>query len=178
MKKSLKILVTVILPIVALGLSGTAIYLDHVHFKESIRQTQYAMEIEKQHYEELTKPHAQHEEIYNKLCRLDNRIETYRSLISPLRYPEEEIDNLLRILNNVERLRDDADEAWRYEDYDKAEKLINDAYYSLADIPLPAEAAPPSVVAPLISWSLIGGIVAAVICIGLVVWFIFARRRE
>jgi len=136
-RKAFKVIITLVFPIAAIILSIIAISLDHIHFKESIALSEYAIEVERQHYEELTKPHTQHEEIYDKLSRLDKKIETYRTLISPPAYPNEEIDNLLHILNDAERLRDDADDAWRYKDYDKAEKLINDAYDSLAKIPTP-----------------------------------------
>ena len=176
-RKALKIIVMFVFPVTALIVSGIAIYLDHIHFKESIELSQYAIETEKQHYEELTKPHTQHEEIYDKLSRLDNEIETYRNIYSPLIYPEEEIDNLLDILNHVERLRNEADEAWRYRDYDKADKLINEAYNELAKIPLPMPA-PPVPPVPAFSWWLVGVIVAVFIGIGLVVWFMVARRRE
>ena len=171
-RKAFKVIITLIFPIVAIILSIIAISLDHIHFKESIALSEYAIEVERQHYEELTKPHTQHEEIYDKLSRLDKKIETYRTLISPPAYPNEEIDNLLHILNDAERLRDDADEAWRRKDYDKADTLTNDAYNSLAKIPLPMPSPTP------ISWWIIIAVIAGTILCGVGVAFIIRAKSR
>jgi len=204
LKKLLKISVTAIIPLAALGFSGVAIYIDDVHFKDSlkesqkqsqyaIQQSQYAIQIETERFEELTIPHTQHEEIYDKLNRLDREMENAEAVIRERASLGETTIDLQDILRNAETVRDGADKAWRHKYYGEADKFINEAYDFLAEIPgpptVPVPAPPPDIVIPpapapamptvQITWLLLGGVAVAAIIIGIIVWFIaFHEQRE
>ncbi|MBU2535880.1 MAG: hypothetical protein KKD83_06930 [Chloroflexi bacterium] len=194
MKKLLQILVIAIIPLAALGFSGVAIYLDNIHFKESLQQTQRAMETEQKHYLELVMPHAQHEEIYDKLGRLDAAIERAKDSISYRAEQGKDATALQDALFEAHNLSSEADKAWRGNDYDKADALIDEAYVCLYEIPLapviPLPSPPPEIIIPAapapvptplvpIEWLLLGGVAVAAIIIGIIVWFIaFHERRD
>ena len=144
--------------------------------------TQQAMEIERKHYEELTKPHTEHEEVYNKLSRLDTKIKSAKERIHYLELLGENTTDLQYILYDAEKRRDEADIAWSNEDYGNANRFIGEAYDLLNKIPPlpPAPPAPPVIPeapeAPE-NWLLIGGIIAGVIIIGMVTWLVMLRQE-
>jgi len=193
MKTLMRILVTAIIPLAAIGFSGVAIYLDNIHFKESLQQTQRAMETEQKHYLELVMPHAQHEEIYDKLSRLDAAIERAKDSISYWAEQGKDATVLQDALFEAHNFSSEADKAWRSNDYDKADALIDEAYVCLYAIPIapvippppppvmvPPAPAPAPALTPLpITWLLLGGVTVIAIIIGIIVWFIaFHERRE
>jgi hypothetical protein len=137
---------TLIVAIVALALSGYAIYVDNVH------------------YQEITKPHTEHEEIYDRLARLDNRIERVEQSIGDVRGSN--VEELYDSLMEAKQLRDQAELAWDEGRYTDADEFIKDAYDNLPRIsPMP------------LNWWLIIGIIAAVIAVATVVWLAVIRQR-
>ena len=144
------------LPLIAAGFalvfSGYAIYADNVH------------------YQEVTKPHAKHNEIYNMLVRLDDRIERVQQWISAPQNLGQEIRESEIILREATELRDQAELAWAKGYYAEAEVLINTAFGNLQKITPPAK--------PVRNWGLIGGIIAAaVVIVILLAYFLRWRRR-
>ncbi len=124
------------------------------------------------HYQEITKPHTKHDEIYNRLSRLDNKIERVEQRINDAQGFKQDISGLQKDLIKANELRDQAELAWDTGQYTEADKFISEAHAVLDQITLPL--VPP----PLISWELIGGIIAGVIIISLVFWLVAKRRGE
>lgn len=179
MKTLMRILVTAIIPLAALGFSGVAIYLDDIHFKESLQQAQ-----------QLAIPHAQHEEIYNKLTRLDAVIVRAEDSIKYRAEQGEDTSGLHDVLLEAYDLRNESDRAWNNREYDRADALVDEAYVCLNVIPPAPILPPPAVVippapapvAPVPAWSLyllFVGVALGAIVVGIIVWFIaFHERRE
>jgi len=148
--KSPKIWVPLIVSIFALGLSGYAIYVDNVH------------------YQEVTKPHTKHDEIYNRLVRLDDKIGRAEQSISVLQDAGQDINGPQENLSKVKELRDQAELAWDEGNYIEADRLIREAHDVLQEIP--------SLAFPL-NWWLIGGIMAVVVAVIVFIWLNVIRRR-
>ena len=147
---------SLVIAIIALALSGFAIYLDNSH------------------YQEVTKPHTEHAEINDKLNRLDSEIERVRQDVFVWRDSGEDTSSYEESLSKANDLRRQADEAWREKQYDKATNLINQAYQAVYEI-IPPILPEPS---PGINWGFIGGLIAAVVIIGgALTYFLWWRRR-
>lgn len=123
--------------------------------------------VENVRYQEITKPHTQHDEIYDKLVRLDTKMERAKELIHFWASHGDNITDLQNILRNAEITRNEAEKAWFTNDYGEADNLINEAYDSLDEIPLP----PPGT-----SWDLIIVIVIVAI-VAIISWAVMRRRR-
>ena len=85
----------------------------------------YTFCIENAHYEELTRPHTLHNEVFDKLSRLDNKIDR---IDKELRYKDNVESQVLESLTEAKRVRDEAEMAWVNGDYEASDKLIKDAY--------------------------------------------------
>jgi reverse gyrase len=131
----------------------------------------YAVVVENMHYAELTRPHAQHEEIYDKLTRLDIRLEYAEEYIQVRRTAGDNVTDLELILDNARSLADQAEQAWVKTDYDTADTCIREAF-ELADkirpwpmlLPIPP------------NWWLIASTIVLVVIIA-VLFSILARRK-
>jgi len=139
-----------LIAVIALGLSGYAVHVDNVH------------------YQEIIKPHTQHDEIYNRLVRLDDKIERVQQSIGALQDLGQDVSESQINLQNAVELRDEAELAWDEDYYTDADTLISKAHHILAEITLVEG----------ISWwvFLIIGLGVAVIC-GLLVYFLWWRRQ-
>ena len=140
-----------IVGVIALGVSVYAVYIDRVHYRE------------------VTKPHAQHDEIYNRLVRLDDKIERVQQWISASQDRGQDTSESQINLRNAIELRDQAELAWDEGHYTEADKLISEAHHILVEIPL---------LAASLSWWvwLIVGLGVVVIG-GLLIYFLWWRRR-
>ena len=169
-----------IVAILALGASASAVYLDNVHFKESreLQEKRYE-ELNKQ-YEELIKPHTQHDEIYDRLVILDGRIERAEGWIHLWQVLGEDTSDFEGNLNIVESLRHQAEKAWDLSQHSEADNIISEAYNVLDNIPQPPPALPPSPapLAPLVNWGLIGAIIVGVLVLSASIMLILGRRRS
>ena len=135
--KFLKSWGTLILAVLAFGSSMFALYLDNRHYDESLAlQRRNDQELKRQ-YEELTKPHTEHEEVLDKLSRLDTRIESASKWVAWWEDTGHNAASLHKNLSEAEQLSAQAEEAWRSKNYGKAESLIDEAYQSLDRIPRP-----------------------------------------
>jgi hypothetical protein len=114
--KSWGTLLTLLVAVIALGLSGYAIYADNAH------------------YQELIKPHAQHDEIRDRLVRLDDKIERAEQSINARQYFGEDVTEPQNNLIKATELRDQAELAWDKGDYTEADRLIKEAYDILQKI--------------------------------------------
>jgi hypothetical protein len=101
----------------ALLASGYAIYQDNVH------------------YQEITKPHTQHDEIYNRLVRLDEKIERTEQNISTQQDTGHDVTDSQEALMQAIELRDQAELAWDEGNYTEADRLISEAHDVLGKIP-------------------------------------------
>lgn len=186
-KKSWVSLLTILIALGALAVSIYALHLDSEHFKESSELSRTALKIEREHYqelrkeyEELTKPHTKHDEIYNRLVILDGKIERVEQIVSDL-----ESEHHLR---EAKELRDQAELSWDEGHYPEADKFISQAHVVLARIPLPPAPAPPAPPPPappapapvpeVNVWLLIIIAVVTIIVVGGVLWFFSFRRPE
>jgi hypothetical protein len=149
--------VALIVAILALFLSGLAIYIDNVH------------------YQEITKPHTQHDEIYNKLTRLDDRILRAENDISYFQTKGESTEVYQAYLYEAKNLRNQAEIAWDNGKYEEADNIINEAFNTLQSIPFPTPT--PLPVEPPFNWWLIGGIITGLVCVAIVVWLTVIRPR-
>ena len=172
----MKIVVMFVVPLTALGISIWAIHLSNE-----------TMEFARTQYEELTKPHAQHQEIYDKLVRLDNRIELARQWTYWWSGISESSHDYEENLREAEILADNADKAWRNSNYGDANTFIDKAYDCLAKIPRTPLPSPTPIPTPTptpapepppagANWGLIIGIIGAVVVTGLLVYFLWWRR--
>ncbi len=142
----------ILVAVIALSLSGIAILLDNIH------------------YQEITKPHTQHDEIYNRLSRLDAKIERIEGWINA----DEELgidrSESRESLIKAKTLREQSETQWDHTNYAQADTLISQAYEILDGVPPPAPR--------MVRWSLwliVGLVVVAVI--GVVIWLTVFRRR-
>ncbi len=138
-----------LIAVIALGLSGYAVHVDNVH------------------YQEIIKPHTQHDEIYNRLVRLDDKIERVQQWISASQDLGQDTSESQINLGNAIELRDQAELAWDEDRYTEADKLISEAYDVLQKIP------PPPLFEPF-SLPLLGGLIGGAIVLGLL--FLLYRR--
>ncbi len=99
-----------IVGVIALGVSAYAVYIDRVH------------------YQEVTKPYTQHDEIYNRLVRLDDKIERVQQWISASQDLGQDASESQINLRNAIELRDQAELAWDEGHYIEADKLISEAH--------------------------------------------------
>ena len=133
----------------------------------------YTMHMNNVRYQEITKPHTEHDEIYDRLTRLDEKMErTEQSMIEAENYGEE-ISELQESLKKAKRLRDEAELAWDARRYNEADEIIKEAHDLLQEIQemtLP----PPRPV----SWSPIAGLIGGAIVLSLVIWAVTRRRGE
>jgi hypothetical protein len=138
--------------VIALGLSGYAIYVDNVH------------------YQEITKPHTQHDEIYNRLVRLDDKIERAEQSISDLQGAGQDINDSQENLSEAIKLRERAERAWDKGDYTKADRLIEEAYDSLEKIV--------TIQAAMQMWMIMAIIAAALLTIGILGGISTTKRKR
>ena len=108
----------------------------------ALQQKRYE-ELNKQ-YEELTKPHTQHDEIYNRLVVLDNKIERAEQSINYLQDIGEDTSEPHKNLRKAKELRDQVEMAWDEGRYTEADKIIKEAYDILREIPTPPPPPAPS----------------------------------
>ncbi len=141
-------LLALLIAVIALGVSVYAVYIDSVHYQETI------------------KPHTQHDEIYNRLVRLDDKIERVQQWSNDMPDIEQGISELQLNVRKAIELRDQAELAWDEGHYTEADKLISEAHDILEEMLLP--------IRPL-KLPLIGGIIAAAVVV--IVLFIFCKRR-
>ena len=100
-----------------------------VEYNTLIRES---VELSAAQYEELTIPHARHNEVNNELQRLDERIERAGEILESLRQSGNLISDDYE--DNVERAEELlylAEREWLYGDFDEAERLINQAHDTL-----------------------------------------------
>ena len=146
----LKIWGALLIAVIALGLSGYAVHVDNVH------------------YQEIIKPHTQHDEIYNRLVRLDDKIERVQQWIGVSQDLGQDTSESQINLRSAMELRDQAELAWDEDRYTEADKLISEAHHILEEIPLLA--------APFSFWLwIIIGLGSA--AVGFAVWMMVSRRR-
>lgn len=92
----------------------------------------------KMQYEELVKPHAEHDEVYDKLFFLMEDVEYWRRVVdyftSDGEFSENEIADVNTALKEAETARQNAVEAWRCADYDEANEIIEAVYDSLSEV--------------------------------------------
>ena len=138
-----------LIAVIALGLSGYAVHVDNVH------------------YQEIIKPHTQHDEIYNRLVRLDDKIERVQQWIGDSQDLGQDTSESQINLGDAIELRDQAELAWDEGRYTEADKLISEAHDILEEMLLP--------IRPL-KLPLFGGIIAAAVVV-VIVLFIFCKRR-
>ncbi len=139
--------------VIALTLSGYAIYVDNVH------------------YQEVTKPHTQHDEIYNRLVMLDGKIERAEQSINAVQDLGQNISEPQKNLRKAKELRDQAELAWDTGRYIEADAIIREAYDVLQKIPPPPPPKP-------INWPVLGGVIGGVIVLVLLIlWLVVFRRR-
>lgn len=136
--------------VIALALSGYAISVDNVH------------------YQEVIKPHTQHDEIYNRLVILDGKIERAEQSINAVQDVGQDISEPQENLRKAKELRDQAELAWDKVSYAEADRIIREAYDTLQEIPPPP-------VAPS-NWLLLGGISGSVLIVGILI-LVLGRRR-
>ena len=134
--------------VIALALSGYAIWMDNVH------------------YQEVTKPHTKHDEIYDRLARLDDKIERLQQWSNNIPDIEQGISELQLNLRKAIELRDQAELAWDEGHYTEADKLISEAHHTLAEIPL---------LAPGLNWWLVGAIIIGVLIISTIILVVGKR---
>jgi uncharacterized membrane protein len=115
----------------------------------SLGVSAYSLYISKVQYEEVTKPYALHSEINDRLIMLDSRIERTQKNIQDAGITVKFQSKVIE----ASQLRDRAEIAWNAGIYEEADSLINKAYDILGQVVVPT------------NWSLIGGIVGAVIVI-------------
>ena len=135
--------------VIALALSGYAIYVDNVH------------------YQEVTRPHTKHDEIYDRLTRLDDKIERAEQSIGAMQDLDEDIGELQNNLRKAKGLRDQAELAWDEGLYTDADKFIGEAYDILQEIPPPKP----------VGWWLIGAIIGGGLIIGLIMLLVVGGRQ-
>ena len=123
---------TLAIAVLSLLASLWALQRDDAHFSESTRM------ITRQ-YEELTKPHTRHSETFDKLTRLDARLESVRESVDSLSPDEQFAESRRKHLVAAEEARDNAERAWRRGDYDQADASIEQAYDSLVKATAPNE---------------------------------------
>ena len=75
--------------------------------------------------------------------------------------------DLRLILDDAQRLADQAEEAWVRDDYQTAERLIRDAYEEVKRIPAGIT---------VINWWLIGGLIACMVVIAVLASLVIRRR--
>ena len=138
-----------LIAVIALGLSGYAVHVDNVH------------------YQEIIKPHTQHDEIYNRLVRLDDKIERVQQWIGDSQDLGQDTSESQINLGDAIELRDQAELAWDEGRYTEADKLISEAHDILEEMLLP--------IRPF-KLPLFGGIIAAAVVV-VIVLFIFCKRR-
>ena len=142
---------SLLVAVIALGLSGYAIYVDNVH------------------HQEATKPPIQREEVYDRLARLDNEIERGVQSINAVQDSGQDVSELQGYLGEAKKLRDQAESAWNVGDYTEADELIGEAHAVLDEV-----LQPPS---EPINWWLLGVVIAGGMIMGTVAWLVASRRR-
>ena len=80
-----------LIAVIALGLSGYAVHVDNVH------------------YQEIIKPHTQHDEIYNRLVRLDSKIKRLEEHLISGQVLGWDISGLEKNFAEAKELRDQAE---------------------------------------------------------------------
>ena len=141
-----------LIAVIALGLSGYAVHVDNVH------------------YQEIIKPHTQHDEIYNRLVRLDSKIKRLEEHLISGQVLGWDISGLEKNFAEAKELRDQAELAWDEGRYTEADKLISEAHDILEEMPLPPK--------PLNWWVwLIVGLGGAIVT-SLIIWTTVKRRGE
>jgi len=152
MEKSPKKLVGITVAIVALLVSGTAVYFDYEHSEEAREEfgkqirvdedqnRQYAelVETQKQHHDELKEqfdktyqPLTRHEKIYDYISMLYNRLLLYRSWVMAIKRDHREVVEPYYLKAQSKFI--EADKELRAENFDQAEELIEDAYAWLTE---------------------------------------------
>ncbi|MFC2007134.1 hypothetical protein ACFLVB_00825 [Chloroflexota bacterium] len=115
-----------------------SIELQEQHYEELNKQYENSIELQEQHYAELVKPHTMHDEIYNRLVRLDRRIEGRKESF------EDITDSNTRGFNTYEyeyyfeeanKLRNQAEVAWDGSFYSDADEYITRAFGFLEKLP-------------------------------------------
>ena len=131
--KILKRVILYGLPVVAISLSGYAIYIDDIHYKN-------AQSFELKQYEQLTYPHIQHQETLDLINKLQDRMERcwfYVNSTSSVIYTDSaETDNYVDAIIKVQEMIDSAEKAWAEKNYENAKSAVKDANLLLDDIPV------------------------------------------
>ena len=142
---------SLLVAVIALGLSGYAIYVDNVH------------------HQEVTKPYIQREEVYDRLVGLDNKIERSVQSINTVQDSGQDVSELQKYLGEAKKLRDEAESAWNVGDYAEADELIGEAHAVLDEVFLPPREP--------INWWLLGVIIAVGLIMGTFAWLVARHRR-
>jgi len=137
---------TLLIAVVALGVSVYTCWVDNIH------------------YNELAKPHSQHIEINNRLSRLSERIEREEQSLSVLERNGEDISEHKEILRQAKILFNQAELAWDNGQYAEADRLIEEAYNIV-----------PSVEVGFAWWVWLI-VQVAVVVIGLLIYFLWWRK--
>jgi hypothetical protein len=148
----LKTWAPIFLSLIAVALSGYAVYIDNAH------------------YQELTKPHTQHDEIYSRLVRLDAKIERIAQAISVIRQSGQETVEATEKLEQAKSLRDRAELAWDSGHYTDTDAFIVEAHRILEEIRLPP--------VTVMNWWLIGGTIAGLAVISVLVSLAVRHKRS
>jgi hypothetical protein len=141
-----------IVGVIALGVSVYAVYIDRVHYQETI------------------KPHTQHDEIYNRLVRLDDKIERVQRWGNDMPDIEQGISELQLNLRKAKELRDQAELAWDTGRYIEADAIIREAHAILQEIPPP--------LAMPMNWWLLLGVIVSVLILSTIMLVLRGRRSE
>lgn len=120
-----------VVPIIALVVSGITCWRDEVHHRQAMEGDQRAMGFAEMQYEELTKPHTLHEEIYDELGILYKKAE--RSAVCLARGPAKGDPDLQDAYRKGQRRMSDAETALHDREYSDAQEFIKeaDSYFSV-----------------------------------------------
>ncbi|MDY6917794.1 MAG: hypothetical protein SVP26_07585 [Chloroflexota bacterium] len=123
------------------------------------------------HFTQLTLPHTRHDEVRDRLYRLDERIERAERCVQAAQSMGEGTADSTRALQVAIDLRWQAEAFWDDARYDEAETAIEDAYDALEVIP--------SVAVFPMYWWLVSVVLALVLVssLSVVAGFFWKRRR-
>jgi len=151
--KDVRVIIAVLTLVIAGAALGVAIW-DHLWASHK--------------YDEITEPHTRFDEIRDKLIMLDNRLSERETWIERAEDWGEDWTEHRARLQQAQQLWAQAELAWVNDDFDEAERLINEAYDVSEEIPSFYVAHGPG---PL--WVLGVGVVIAIVVI-----FVVVRRHR
>lgn len=116
--------------------------------------------------------HTMYVEIQNKIIMLDSRIQ--RAIYTTSEDNNEAQSMIIEAID----LRDQAEKSWNMGRYSEADEFIQKAYEIIENLPIPKQVPPAMPPArPPVDWWLIGGIIAGLVAVAMVVWLTITRYR-